>query len=450
MTQLIAGIARTSLTPFWGVELTGWGYYIQRRWQTIRDPLHATAVAVSDGQCSVMIITLDLMLIDTTFTNRTRKIIATATGMDAASILITCSHSHNAPAAGGLLGVGQCDSVYEDWASRQAATAGILAWQSRQPVRLCSGTTVIDELSYNRTRSGGKIDPTLTVARLERSDGSPLAVLVNFAAHPTVLTELCPFAVSRDVPGQVCDRIQQALTGATVMYLQGACGDVNFHPEYSTQESWHLPGQRLAVAALESLRGRHLESKNQTVSFSQRQVLLPTRRWTETEIMQDRLEAQRRLACSDFGGWREGFGRVMTNRPDDMIRRHGGSEEKAVRAMCRFHIEWTDLMLKDYQQRPEHLETEVQAIRIGGLYLVANSSEFFAPLALDLRQRSTIESLMIACYANGRIGYLPDEHDIIARSYAGFQSPKYCNQFPFTPESGPAMVKAMLQSISDC
>jgi hypothetical protein len=133
-----------------------------------------------------------------------------------------------------------------------------------------------------------------------------------------------------------------------------------------------------------------------------------------------------------------------------MIRRHGGSEEKAVRAMCRFHIEWTDLMLKDYQQRPEHLETEVQAIRIGGLYLVANSSEFFAPLALDLRQRSTIESLMIACYANGRIGYLPDEHDIIARSYAGFQSPKYCNQFPFTPESGPAMVKAMLQSISDC
>ena len=38
---------------------------------------------------------------------------------------------------------------------------------------------------------------------------------------------------------------------------------------------------------------------------------------------------------------------------------------------------------------------------------------------------------------------MPDEHDINARSYAGYQSPKYCNQFPFTAESGPAMCAAL-------
>ena len=32
-----AGVARTTLTPFWGVELTGWGYYIERRWQRVHD-----------------------------------------------------------------------------------------------------------------------------------------------------------------------------------------------------------------------------------------------------------------------------------------------------------------------------------------------------------------------------------------------------------------------------
>ena len=57
---------------------------------------------------------------------------------------------------------------------------------------------------------------------------------------------------------------------------------------------------------------------------------------------------------------------------------------------------------------------------------------------------------MLACYANGRIGYLPDEHDINARSYAGYQSPKYCDQFPFTRESGPAMCAAMLRVIELC
>jgi hypothetical protein len=57
---------------------------------------------------------------------------------------------------------------------------------------------------------------------------------------------------------------------------------------------------------------------------------------------------------------------------------------------------------------------------------------------------------MLACYANGRIGYLPDEYDIQARSYAGLQSPKYCNQFPFTPQSGPVMCDAMVGVLEAC
>ena len=140
----------------------------------------------------------------------------------------------------------------------------------------------------------------------------------------------------------------------------------------------------------------------------------------------------------------------MTNRPDDMVRRHGGDERKAVRAMCRFHLEWTSRMLRDFETRPEVLETEVQAIRVGDVYFAANSSEFFTPFALDVRRRAGVPELMLACYANGRIGYLPDEHDINARSYAGYQSPKYCDQFPFTKESGPAMCAAMLRVIERC
>jgi len=93
------------------------------------------------------------------------------------------------------------------------------------------------------------------------------------------------------------------------------------------------------------------------------------------------------------------------------------------------------------------LRTEVQALRIGDTYVVANGSEFFSPFALEIRERAKVPQLMFACYANGRIGYLPDAHDIAARSYAGYQSPKYCNQFPFTPASGAAMCEAMLAVI---
>ena len=137
----------------------------------------------------------------------------------------------------------------------------------------------------------------------------------------------------------------------------------------------------------------------------------------------------------------------MTNRPEDMVVRHGGDEAKAVKAMCRFQTEWTDLMLQDVDFRSEILQTEVQAIRIGPLTIVANSSEFFSPFAMAVRQQSGLEHLMIACYSNGRIGYLPDAYDIDAKSYAGRQSPKYCNQFPFTANSGPVMCLAMVKAI---
>ena len=92
--MLSAGIARTCLTPFWGVELTGWGYYIERRWRRIHDDLHATALVVDDGRRQAVLVTLDLMMIDAAFTRLTRERIRHATGLPLETILLTCSHSH--------------------------------------------------------------------------------------------------------------------------------------------------------------------------------------------------------------------------------------------------------------------------------------------------------------------------------------------------------------------
>lgn len=447
--MLTAGVARTCLTPFWGVELTGWGYYIERKWQRVHDGLQATALVVDDGQRQVALVTLDLMVIDERFTRLTRERIQREIGLPAHAVLLTCSHSHNAPAAGGLLGVGQCDPFYEDWASRQAATAVIMAWRNRRPARLATSRDQLVGYSFNRTRPHGQVDTNVTVLRVDSTDDQPLAVVVNFGAHPTVTTQWRPFDVSRDLPGDVRDRIELAIPGVTAMYVQGACGDVNFLPEYVSEARHHEPAQKVAEMALNCVASA-VPSNSLAVNSASEIATLPTRRWLKAEFDHDRDEAQRRLASNDVTGWRETIGRSMTNRPDDMVTRHGGDELKAVRAMARFHIEWTDRMLLDWDTRPETLQTEVQTLRIGDLTIVANSSEFFTPFALDVRKRADVSELMLACYSNGRIGYLPDEHDIKARSYAGFQSPKYCNQFPFTRESGPAMCDAMLRTIRRC
>jgi hypothetical protein len=258
-----------------------------------------------------------------------------------------------------------------------------------------------------------------------------------------------PWDVTRDVPGEVCDGLEAAFPGATAMYVQGACGDVNFHREYMTPERSDEPASELVAQAAAALKQAPI-CESTTVAAASEITELPTRRWTREEIEADRGEAARRLAERDASNWRETFGRSMTNRPDDMVKRHGGDEWKAVEAMCRFKLAWTDKMLPDFETRPCVLPTEVQAIRMGDLFVAANSSEFFSPFALEIRARANAPELLFACYANGRIGYLPDAHDIAAKSYAGFQSPKYCDQFPFTPESGPAMCDAMLRVIERC
>jgi hypothetical protein len=438
-----AGVARSSITPTKPVELTGWGYYLERFWLDIHDGLNATAIVLESVETRLAIVSVDLMVISSEFTHQIRTEVSDATNIPAANILVTATHTHNAPASGGLLGVGEVDPDYEKWAAEQAIAATVNAWKSREPVSLSIATTNAADLTFNRTRPAGPIDPTLTTLQIQRADDSTLAFVVGFQGHPTITTKLRPYSISRDLPGEVCDHLEKVFPGSTTLYLQGACGDVNFHRFYGDSESSAaIPARSLCLAAIESLCNR--ESLDASLlAVRAETVKLPTRRWTFDEIQSDRGEAEQRLRDCDLSGWKETIGRVMTTRPHEMVERHGGDERKAVPAMCRFNVEWTDQMLVDFESRPEWLETEIQAMRMGEFGIISNSSEFFTSLALEVRERVHLPHMMLACYSNGRIGYLPDAYDVERKTYAAYQSPKYCNQFPFTEESGPVMVAAM-------
>ncbi len=70
------GVARHPLTPPWGVELAGFGYYLGRTWQRIRDDLTATALVVDDGRNQAALVAVDLMYIDAEFSRIVRQLAA--------------------------------------------------------------------------------------------------------------------------------------------------------------------------------------------------------------------------------------------------------------------------------------------------------------------------------------------------------------------------------------
>ena len=209
---------------------------------------------VDDGYQAAAIVALDLMVIDDRFARITRQRITGRYRNPAAEHFADLlAQPANAPeAAGGLRGVGECDPAYEDWASRQAATAAILAWRGR---RVPARASIAHDRTCRtwptiRTRAGGPVDTTwLTTLHIQRTDGMPLAMIVNYQAHPCVYTIMHPFDVSRDVPGEVCDIIEAALPGVTAMYIQGACGDVVSIPTIQRPSACHEPAWAIAAAA---------------------------------------------------------------------------------------------------------------------------------------------------------------------------------------------------------
>jgi neutral ceramidase len=441
------GVARTRLSPHWGVELAGWGYYLQRTWQRIRDHTAATAIVFDDGKQKAAIIAIDVMYLDAANTRVIRQLVTSATGIPPSAICVACSHSHNTPTAAFIRGGGEMDGDCLRSMQRQAATAAILAWRERQPATVRIGQSEVLGWTYNRTRPSGPVDPRLSVWRADTVDGRPLAAVINFQAHPTVMMSLGSADVSRDAPGVITDAVEAALPGVTALYLQGSCGDVNFGEEWNNPERCHEPGRHVAAKALEAWNSARL-AERKGLSACSLPVMLPTRRWTDDEITRDREEGLHRLRTGDTTGWRDNIGRVMVNHPDRFAERYGGSLELAVKAIARFAVDWTDEILKDLDTRPQSITTEVQALRIGDAFLVANPTELFTTLALDLRRQWPHDDLMIAGYANDSIGYLPDQHDIERRTYAANQSPKFKNQFPFVVESGQVLVAGMIEALS--
>ena len=440
------GIARQIITPPLHVELAGFGYYLNRTAERVKDDLNATALVVGDGENHfIAFVAVDLMYGDEAFTRAIRDRASAATGIAPEAICVNCSHSHNAPTAAEKAnkGVGEFNPEYIKSAATIAAETVVAAWRQRKPANLSVGWGEVNGIAFNRTRENGPVDNRVSVLRADSLEGKPLAVVINHHTHLNAHLDADPRAISRDLLGDVVDQGEKALPGATAIYLQGVCGDVMLRPEFTSTPRSFEPGQVIAKAVL------HAWEKCQPISGKgvqavTRQVQLPTRRWTRDEIMRDREEALHRLKTGDTTDWLNGFARVIVTYPARLPVRYGGSVEKAVAAVSRFGVEWTDAILGDLDTRPEYVETEVQAIRIGNVWFAANSAELFTTTGMEVRHRWPHPNLFLLGYSNGAIGYLPDAHDVERKSYAAYQSPKFTGQFPFTTKSGDAMVAGLL------
>ncbi|NLZ63230.1 MAG: hypothetical protein GX902_05425, partial [Lentisphaerae bacterium] len=95
-TTLQIGFGRRDITPALGTYLTGYGND-ERPAEEILDPLHATAMVVSQAGTTAAVIGLDWCFICEQYTEMIRQAIVQKTPFRPENIQLSCSHTHSGP-----------------------------------------------------------------------------------------------------------------------------------------------------------------------------------------------------------------------------------------------------------------------------------------------------------------------------------------------------------------
>jgi neutral ceramidase len=454
--RLRVGVARSDITPPVGIAHGNWTAQVHERAEGVDLPLTCTALAATDGREAIILAEWELLYPpEGAALAEARRRITELTGVPADHIRLSAAHNHAGPSLGPPWFEGGAEMVAPYMASLSDRLAGtcLAAWRSLRPARVgagCGHSTV----NSNRRRPwqpghpmlapnpDGFSDHEVRVVRVDDEAGQPLAILVNFAAHPTILA-WDNRLISPDYPGTL-RRVVESVTGATCLFLQGAAGDQDTIRDYACQVEaarWvgrqvgleaarvaeaiqTRPGTRRVVRQVESswTMGvtEHVPDQppEETVRSRTRQVALP--RWQQPPPAEAEIEQVQALQARLADLHRQGA-------PAETVREANRNVRRALLA----------LETARRRSEPGPIQLEIQAIQLGPVALLSLPVEPFAEIGAAIKTRSPFAATLVSGYSNGMVGYLP-----VASAYPDGGYEIWVT--PFAPEAAGQVVEASL------
>jgi hypothetical protein len=263
--DLQAGVAVVDITP--PVPFRMSGYFNERLSTGVKDPLHAKAIVLRQGNVSAALVFCDLIGIPREVSMKARDQANHATGIPRDHIAIAATHSHTGPLFFGELqrhfreraverhGSDPLEKVdYSAQLVSKIVTAIMDASAKLQPVEIQPGTAPEHGLSFNRRfhmrdgsvrfnpgvlnpdiiRPAGPIDPQVTAIWFTPINAAkPIAAIASFALH---LDTVGGTEYSADYPKFAEDRLRTSFgPNLTLLFGAGTCGDIN-HIDVTTRD----------------------------------------------------------------------------------------------------------------------------------------------------------------------------------------------------------------------
>ena len=427
------GVSSGIITPPVGVPMAG--FLRMDVSHGVHDDLYAKILLVEEADRRVAIITLDILGLNRDEMCILREIVSEETGVEPSDVMIGCTHTHSGPSVkpnpASSLPVRRQKQLIDLWLKNLRLRVREIsreASRNLREARVKYGRSLVTGLSYNRRlpipegvcslimdtgsmrdalRSlyktwgmppklieerakpaipTGTIDPDLTVIRFEGLRGDPIAILTNFSCHPVTLGP-ANLLISADYPGYFV-RFVEEVEGVTVLFTQGASGDVRpYYSERSFREA-----ERIGVALA-------------SVTLRMTGMMHPLPSGIDVKVASEALKVQFREMPTP-----EEAGRMISEKEKSLKE----ALEEAVKTgdfseVRRLSDELTilrDIAEEEVSSFPIDEVCELQVMAFGDLVLAAVPGELFTELGLEVKRRAKPRRVVISTLTNGWIGYI--------------------------------------------
>lgn len=398
------GCAVRDITPVFPVYQDGYAART-RQSDAVSEPISIGCLSITHNKQTVLILTCDLLGIESQNCEIIYRKIQSATGIGFPQIMICCSHTHFAPTINTSvlhspeLGLVPPDERFVADFHVKIVEAAQESLRNQQSVEMETLRVNVPSVLFNRrtvTREKKvvtnflypenaedyEISPTddeLTVLRFVNERGVQ-ALLANFGCHPVTGGEN-HFAVSADYPFYFRKYLSEALN-CPVFFTLGAAGDAV--PRRRRGNSRELVGRVLANSVL---LGEPLFTKvlpDLTTDFFT--VPVKTIVATDAGKIASELEQHRQAFLPLF--------QAQTDSPGDTFQE---KQQAFIETLIRSHR--TELY-------PENkFEIKLQTYKIGDVLLTAFPFEVLSEISLTLKKE--IPGFVLTSCSGGYQGYLP-------------------------------------------
>lgn len=405
-----AGAFAADLTPL-KFPISVNGGMRDRQATSAHDPIRARCLVLDDGRTKLAIVVTDFCMIPREICDEAKRLAAQATGIPAGNMLISATHTHEAPT---LASVFQSDPDMEyvrdvpariakgiqqahdnlvpariGWGVGQDPTQVFNRRWKMKPGKVPmdpfnKGTDLVKmnpgRLNPDLVEPAGPVDAEVSIVAVQTRSGQPLAVLANYSLH--YVGDVAP--LSADYFGAFAERLtsllgaEQASPAFVGIMSNGTSADIN-NVNCAAPAPPRVPSFGQCTAVAESVAQvaaatiKKIDYRDTVeLRVAQREIELGVRLPTEAEVS----EAEKIVAAA---------------------------KTPIMESLREIYARETVLLAK----YPPTVRGKLQAMRIGELGIVSTPCETFVDIGLAIKRTSPLRPTFTISLANGYNGYLP-------------------------------------------